>query len=327
MKTTYDFIDENRRKTILLVLLFPVTLSIITYLSLFLFVFLTQGHTSSENALTVSSALTEINGIYLQVFAVVIILSSLWTLLSFYSGHNFLLSAAHSSEADPVKHKEIIRLAENIAITAGLPVPKIYIINDESLNAFATGRNPEHSYIALTTGIINKLDRSELETVIAHETAHIRNRDTKLMMIIILVIGFFTFIGGLLLRMRFRGRNNKGAIVLILIGIILYLYGTLVAPLIRLAVSRRREYQADATAALITRNPQGLISALKKISSNPRVASLEENKIMAPMCIENPLKIQNSLFNSLSGLMSTHPPVEKRIEALQTMDGTPESFN
>ncbi|MFA7075003.1 MAG: M48 family metalloprotease, partial [Endomicrobiaceae bacterium] len=122
-------------------------------------------------------------------------------------------------------------------------------------------------------------------------------------------------------------RNNKGAIVLILIGIILYLYGTLVAPLIRLAVSRRREYQADATAALITRNPQGLISALKKISSNPRVASLEENKIMASMCIENPLKIQNSLFNSLSGLMSTHPPVEKRIEALQTMDGTPESFN
>ncbi|MFA7075018.1 MAG: hypothetical protein WC234_07540, partial [Endomicrobiaceae bacterium] len=102
MKTTYDFIDENRRKTILLVLLFLVTLSIITYLSLFLFVFLTQGHTSSGNALTVSSALTEINGIYLQVFAVVIILSSLWTLLSFYSGHNFLLSAAHSSEADPV---------------------------------------------------------------------------------------------------------------------------------------------------------------------------------------------------------------------------------
>ena len=327
MKTTYDFIDENRRKTILLVLLFLVTLSIITYLSLFLFVFLTQGHTSLENALTVSSALTEINGIYFQVFAVVIILSSLWTLLSFYSGHNFLLSAAHSSEADPVKHKEIIRLAENIAITAGLPVPKIYIINDESLNAFATGRNPEHSYIALTTGIINKLDRSELESVIAHETAHIGNRDTKLMMIIILVIGFFTFLAGLLLRMRFRGRNNKGAIVLILIGIILYLYGTLVAPLIRLAVSRRREYQADATAALITRNPQGLISALKKISSNPRVASLEENKIMASMCIENPLKIQNSLFNSLSGLMSTHPPVEKRIEALQTMDGTPESFN
>lgn len=327
MKTTYDFIDENRRKTILLVLLFPVTLAIITYLSLFLFVFLTQGHTSTAHTLTVSSALAEINGVYLQIFAVVIILSSLWTLISFYSGHDFLLSAAHSSEADPEKHKEIIRLAENIAITAGLPMPKIYIINDESLNAFATGRNPEHSYIALTTGIINKLDKSELETVIAHEMAHIGNRDTRLMMIIILVIGFFTFIGGFLLRMRFRGRNNKGAIILILIGLILYLYGTLIAPLIRLAVSRRREYQADATAALITRNPQGLISALKKISSNPRVDSLQGNKIMAPMCIENPLKIQNSLFDSLSGLLSTHPPIEKRIEALQTMDGIPVSFN
>lgn len=326
MKTTYDFIDENRIKTILLILLFPVTLAIITYLSLFAFLFLSKGYTSSGETMTVASALLEINGIYPGVLAVVIILSALWTLISFFSGHDFLLSAANSSQADPELHKEIIRLAENVAITAGLPMPKIYIINDESLNAFATGRNPEHAYIALTTGIIKKLDKPELETVIAHEMAHIGNRDTRLMMIIILVIGFFTFAGGFLLRMRFRGRNNKGAVVLILIGLILYLYGTIIAPLIRLAVSRRREYQADATAALITRNPQSLISALRKISSNPSVASLNGNNIMAPMCIENPLKETNSLFDSLSGLLSTHPPVEKRIEALQAMDGY-SSFN
>ena len=325
MKTTYDFIDENKRKTILLILLFPISLAIITYISLFVFVLFSKGQTSLGQPMTAISALSEVRGIYLGIFAVVIVISSLWTLISFYLGHNFILSSANSKQADPEEHKEIIRLVENISITAGLPMPKIYIMNDSSLNAFATGRNPNNSYVVLTSGIIERLEKPELETVIAHEMAHIGNRDTRLMMIIILVIGFFTFVGGLLLRSSFRsrgGKNNKGAIVLVLIGLVLYLYGTIVAPLIRLAISRRREFQADATAALITRNPQGLISALKKISSNPRVASFDKNELMAPMCIESPLRIKISLFNSLSGLFSTHPPIEKRIEALQTMDGT-----
>lgn len=324
MKTTYDFIDENRRKTILLILLFPISLAIITYISLFVFVLFSKGQASSGQPMTAVSALSEVSGIYLGVFAVVIVISALWTLISFYMGHDFILSSANSKQADPEEHKEIIRLVENISITAGLPMPKVYIMNDSSLNAFATGRNPDNSYVVLTSGIIEKLEKQELETVIAHEMAHIGNRDTRLMMIIILVIGFFTFVGGLLLRSSFRGRsgkNNKGAIILVLIGLVLYLYGTIVAPLIRLAISRRREFQADATAALITRNPQGLISALKKISSNPRVASFDKNELMAPMCIASPLRIQISLFNSLSGLFSTHPPIEKRIEALQTMDG------
>jgi len=321
MKTTYDFIDENKRKTFLLILLFPVSLAIITYVSLFVFVFFSGGGSLPQTDITASSAFAEINDFYLQVLAFVILFSFLWTLLSFYSGHDFLLSAAHSLPADPQRHKEIIRLAENIAITAGLPMPSVYIIDDPSLNAFATGRDPNHSYIALTSGLIEKLDKSELESVIAHEMAHIGNRDTRLMMIIILVIGFFTFAGGFLLRLRLRGKNNKGAVVLMIIGLILYLYGTVIAPLIRLAVSRRREFQADATAALITRNPQGLISALKKISSNPRVASLSTNELMAPMCIASPLRKQITFFNSISGLFSTHPPIEKRIQVLQTMDG------
>lgn len=264
-----------------------------------------------------------INIYFIYVFAVIIVLSSIWTLISFYSGHNFILSSANSRQADQTKDKEVIRLVENTAITAGLPMPQVYIMDTPALNAFATGRNPENAYIVLTTGIIEKLEKSELEGVIAHEMAHIGNSDTKLMMIIILVIGFFTLAGSLLMRVSVRGRGgkNKGALIFLVVGLILYIYGTLIAPIIRLAVSRRREYQADATGALITRNPQGLISALRKISSNPRVESFDGKEIMSAMCIANPLREGINIFDSLHGLFSTHPPVSERIKALEQMDG------
>lgn len=323
MNTTYDFIDSNKRKTIFLISLFPLSLAVMTYASLFIFLYINGSTGQSQNQISVVSVLQNINIYFLYIFAVIIVLSSIWTLISFYSGHNFILSSVNSRQADQTTDKEIIRLVENIAITAGLPMPQVYIMDTTALNAFATGRNPENAYVVLTTGIIEKLEKSELEGVIAHEMAHIGNSDTKLMMIIILVIGFFTLAGSLLMRVSFRGRGgkNKGALIFLIAGFILYIYGTLIAPIIRLAVSRRREYQADATAALITRNPQGLISALIKISSNPRVESFEGKEIMSGMCIANPLREGINIFDSLHGLFSTHPPISERIKALEQMDG------
>jgi len=322
MNTTYDFIDSNKRKTFFLIALFPLSLAVMTYASLFIYIYI-HSSSQSQNPISAVSVLQNINVYFLYVFAIIIVLSSIWTLISFYSGHNFILSSVNSRQANQETDREIIRLVENIAITAGLPMPQVYIMDTPALNAFATGRNPENAYVVLTTGIIEKLEKPELEGVIAHEMSHIGNSDTKLMMIIILVIGFFTLVGSLLMRVSFSGRRgrNKGALIFLIVGLILYIYGTLIAPIIRLAVSRRREYQADATAALITRNPQGLISALKKISSNPRVDSFEGKEIMSAMCIESPLKEGINVFDSLHGLFSTHPPVAERIKALEQMDG------
>lgn len=230
MKTTYDFIDSNTRKTILLIALFPLSLAVITYFSMLLFSYFYMAE-QKYGIVSVQSVFNYAGAYFFYVFGIVLVFSALWTLIAYYSGHKFILSSLNSREADTDKDKEIIRIVENTAITAGIPAPKTYIIEDSALNAFATGRNPQNSYIALTSGLIEKLDKTELEGVIAHETAHIENSDTKLMLIIILVIGFFTLVGNLLMRMPSRGKGrNKGAVIIFIIGLILYLYGTVIAP-------------------------------------------------------------------------------------------------
>lgn len=329
MITTYDFIDDNRRKTIFLVCLFPISLIAMLYFSFFIIAVISSHYTYPNLAPFV--IFKDIHYSYYPLVIIIFLFSIVWTIISFYSGQNFIMSFANARPADSVRDKEIIRLVENVAITAGLPMPQVHIMYDNSLNAFATGRDPQNAHIVLTTGIIDKLEKSELEGVIAHEMAHINNRDTRLMMIIILLIGFFTFAGSFILRIGIgfgngNGRSSKnsggkGALILFVIGIVLYIYGIIVAPLIRLAVSRRREYQADAKAALITRNPQGLISALKKISGHSAIRNFKGKEIMSPMCIGNPLTNEPSLFAFLSNITSTHPPIEKRIAALEVMDG------
>ena len=343
MITTYDFIDDNRRKTILLVCLFPISLIAMLYFSFFIIAFIYSSFfyssvvapiNYSSSAVNANLPLIEIfkdlHNSYYPLIIIIFLFSIIWTIISFYSGQKFIMSFANARPADTIQDKEIIRLVENIAITAGLPMPQVHIMYDNSLHAFATGRDPNNAHIVLTTGIIDKLEKSELEGVIAHEMAHINNRDTRLMMILILLIGFFTFVGSFIIRLGFgssnrrSSRNSKGsggALILIVIGIVLYVYGIIVAPLIRLAISRRREYQADAKAALITRNPQGLISALRKISGHSAIRSFQGKEIMSPMCIGNPLTNESSLFGFLSDITSTHPPIEKRIAALEVMDG------
>jgi len=235
------------------------------------------------------------------------------------------MSGVGAVPVTPQDQPEIYRLVENLCITRGLPLPRIYILDDDSLNAFATGRDPQHASVALTKGIVKKLERVELEGVVAHELAHIENRDIRLMLLIVAGISFFTLMGEWCLRQALysgRRRSSKGgnsALFWLVLGIFCMVYGYLIAPVIRLAVSRQREYQADATAALTTRNPRALARALQKISGDPRVETLDKRESMAAMCIANPLA-QAGLFSWLSGLFATHPPIEKRIEALLDMD-------
>jgi heat shock protein HtpX len=323
--TAYDFIDANRRKTIFLMILFPLSLIVTVYLLLLIISGLSGG-AQEQNVSSIDLA----NRISIIVLPIISGISIIWILISYFFGQNFILRAAGAKQItdQTAEEKVILRIVENIAITAGLPMPKVYAINDNSLNAFATGRDPDHSYVVLTKGIINKLEKSELEGVIAHEMAHIGNRDIRLMLIMVVCISVATIAAELLLRMGLSSRsrnskNNSAQLFFLALAIAFYIYGYLVAPLIKLAVSRTREFQADATAALITRNPQGLANALRKISKDCEVENLNDKQTMAAMCIENPLSKdkQNSFFSKLSGLYATHPPISERIKALETMDG------
>jgi heat shock protein HtpX len=327
--TTYDFIESNTRKTIWLMILFPISLVVIVYLGI-LFVSLIQAADVS-NRIDQLSVWTIASQTAMSVLPIVSAIAILWILISYYAGQNFILSTAGAVELTKKNAPEVVNIVENIAIAAGLPMPKVYSINDEGLNAFATGRDPQHSYVVLTKGIINSLEKPELEGVIAHEMAHIGNKDIKLMLIMIVCISFATVAAEILLRFALTTRtsnsknNRSGGMqtILFVLAISFYIYGYLVAPLIKLAVSRTREFQADATAALITRNPQGLISALEKISGHSMVKNLSDKQTISPICIATPLtaKKQSTFFAKFSGLLATHPPIEDRIKALQTIDG------
>lgn len=229
------------------------------------------------------------------------------------------------SKAKPVTHenaREIYHLVENLCITAGLPVPKIYIIEDSAPNAFATGRNPEHGVICLTTGIIQKLEKSELEGVIAHELSHIGNKDILLSTVIVVMVGFitlladwfrnWTFFGG-----RRRSNDSEGGgqlqLILMIVAIVLSILAPIAAMLMQLAISRKREFLADADGALLTRYPEGLAKALEKISADPEKLEVA-NRATAHLYIANPFK-----GKKVGKLFMTHPPIEERVKALRGM--------
>lgn len=330
MATTYQHIAHNKRRTWLLVLLFPVVFAVLTAVVLGGILFLfgaphsqTLSIAYNGHALSPTQAsLAEAGGISLAVAGVCWALACIWMAVSYFTGDHILLNSADAIPIAKQDQPEIYRLVENLCISRGLPLPRIYIMDDESLNAFATGRDPQHASLALTKGIVQKLDRAELEGVIAHELSHIENRDIRLMLITVAGISFFTFAGEFCFRLAFstrRSSKNNGAVLFIILGIIFWIYGLLFAPLIRLAISRKREYLADATGALMTRNPAALASALRKISQDSRVEALDKRASMAAMCIENPLEKEN-LFAWMSGIWATHPPIEKRIAALEEMN-------
>ncbi len=229
------------------------------------------------------------------------------------------------SKAKEVKHEEnpeLYHIVENLCITAGLPLPRIYIIEEMSPNAFATGRNPEHAVIAVTRGLLEKLDRSELEGVIAHELSHIGNRDILLQTVVVVLVGMVALLSDLFVRWSIFGGGKRSsregggqlAGIMVLVGFVLAILSPFIATLIHMAISRKREFLADADGALLTRYPDGLASALEKISrdTTPLKAA---NKATAHLYIANPFKKKK-----IRKIFSTHPPIEERVSALRGMD-------
>ena len=244
----------------------------------------------------------------------------IWFLIAWFSHSSMIDAATSSKPLTRNENKRVYNLVENLCISVGMATPRINIIEDDSLNAFASGLNSKTFTISLSRGIIDKLNDQELEAVIAHELTHIRNRDVRLLIISIVFVGIFAFISQALFRsMRFgalgRSKKNSGGAAII-IAMLLALVGLLIATLFRFALSRKREYLADAGSAELTRNPMALASALRKISDDPTIEAVKR-KDVAQMFIENPqVKDKNRSF-SVSSLFATHPPIKKRIEMLE----------
>jgi len=255
-----------------------------------------------------------------------VIISVGMSFVSYFYSDKIVLSMSKAREMKRTDDEELYRSVENLSIAAGLPTPKIYLIQDTAPNAFATGRDPKHAVVAITTGLRQKLTKQELEGVMAHELAHIGNYDIRLSTIIVVLVGIVTLLSDWFLRMSLFGKRNRdndngqiGAILTI-VGIVLAILSPIAATLIQLAVSRKREYLADASAVLLTRYPEGLASALQKISNDHEPLEVA-NKATAHLYISNPLKEhKGDQIGWFTGMFQTHPPIQERIKRLRGMD-------
>ena len=260
----------------------------------------------------------------LGYFGIAMIVSGVSTFISYYFSDQIILGISGARLADRKRDFLFYTVAENIAIGAGIPTPKLYVINDSAPNAFATGRDLKHSVICTTSGLLEKLDRTELEGVIAHEMSHIKNYDIRLMSIVSVMVGLIALLGDWLLRFSWGGRsrdNNRdssGSLFLAL-GIIFAILSPIIGQLIQLAIGRRREFLADAGSVSITRQPSGLISALEKISIDPDPLEAA-NKATAHLYIVSPFKGKKQGGVSwFANLFNTHPPISERIKELKAM--------
>jgi heat shock protein HtpX len=246
------------------------------------------------------------------------LLGVLAALYAYYFGSATVLTAMGAQVADPRQFQQLYNIVQALSIGDGLPMPKVYVINDPSPNAFATGRDPNHAAVTVTTGLLQMMNREELEGVLAHEMSHIKNFDVRLLLVVTTMIGMAALIASAFWngvgRMRFGGRNSGQAMIVVLaIGLIFTLVAFLVGPLMQLALSRQRESLADVSGVELTRNPTGLISALQKIEQNDKPPA-RFNHAVAAMMIDNPDEHHGSFF---SHLFDTHPPIAERIAALQ----------
>lgn len=264
----------------------------------------------------------EVGGLGLTGFA--LIMAGIMNFVSYYWSDKIVLGISGAKLVQKKDNLELYRTVENLCIAAGLPLPKIYIIDDTATNAFATGRDPKHAAIAFTKGILQKLDKQELEGVTAHELSHVGNRDTLLMAVVSILVGTIALLSDFFMRsMWFGGNRNsdsKGSnTIFLVLAIVAAILAPIVATLIQLAVSRRREFLADASGVLLTRYPEGLARALQKISSDREVLEVA-NRGTAHLYIINPLKGSDAKA-WLAGLFNTHPPIESRLKALREMEG------
>ena len=295
-------IRRNNFNSVLLMVAFPLVLLGMVYAFLF---FLQRREEFST-----------LNDDFLRVVPFVILITTIWFLIAWATHSTLIRMATGAAPLSRMDNKRIYNLVENLCISKGMKVPKIYVIEDDSLNAFASGIGENNFAVTLSRGIINKLDDDELEGVIAHELSHILNRDVRLMMVSIIFVGIFAFVAEMAFRsIRFgsfsRGKKDSGAAMLAIIVISAICY--LIALLLRFGVSRSREYMADAGAAEMTRKPYALASALRKISQDPLIEAVE-NRDVAQLFIENPQPEEKKF--SFSNLFATHPPIQKRIELL-----------
>lgn len=300
--TIYNQITANKTRTFLIIALF------IGFISFFFFL---------VGKFTGNSTSYFIIGLLFSLFS---------GIGSYFYSDKIVLFMTGAKPANKKEYFDFYTVAENLSIAAGLPMPKLYVIPDPAPNAFATGRDPKHAVVAATTGILQKLERAELEGVIAHELAHVKNYDILLMSIVSVLVGVVAFVSDWIMRgMWFRGfsrqsdEEEKGGNALMFVFFIFFLILTpIVATLIQLAISRRREFLADASGSLITRYPEGLARALEKISGDPHVLRTASNAT-AHLFIINPLHKKGKFVNLLTSLFSTHPPVEERIRLLREM--------
>lgn len=294
----YSQIDSNKRKTWLLMIVFLIVIVLLGW-------FFGQLYDFGYGGLIIA-----------------VTIAVLMNLFSYYSGDKVALAMSGAKPIQKADNPYIYRMVENLCITAGTPLPKIYLINDPNINAFATGRDPKRASIAITTGATSKLENEELEGVIAHELSHIKNYDIRLMTIVIICVGVITLLADFFLRANFifggrksdRDSGQLGAILMI-IGLVLAILSPIFATLIQLSVSRKREYLADASGVLLTRYPEGLARALEKIK-NCNQPLMRANHATAHLYIANPF---SSAGKKMAGLFSTHPPIEERIKKLRQM--------
>lgn len=252
-----------------------------------------------------------------------LILAGVISFAGYWWSDKIILTISNARPADKRKDFNFFTVAENISMAARIPIPKLYVIDDTAMNAFATGRDPQHAVVCATSGLLAGLNRTELEGVVAHELSHVRNYDTRLMSLVTILVGLVTLLGDWFLRgFRLRRKNNDEGgqlqMVIFLIGLVLALVSPIIAKLIQLAISREREYSADATGVFLTRYPAGLASALKKIAADTEPLEAA-NKATAHLYIANPLKNHHGQIGWFAGLFNTHPPIELRIERLEAM--------
>ncbi len=298
--THYQLIESNKRKSFLVIFFFITFIISAAYLMAYGL------------------------GYGLDIVGIALIFSGIMSFASYWYSDKIILGISNAHEANREKYFDFYTIAENLALSQRMSKPKLYVINDSAMNAFATGRDPEHAVICVTTGLLNRLNREELEGVIAHELSHVINYDIRLMSIVTILVGFIALLSDWMLRITFRGKRksneNSGQlqIIIFVVGIALAVLSPLIAKLIQLAISRKREFLADASAVGLTKNPQGLIKALEKISTDKEPLEVA-NKATAHLYISNPLKnLKQGLFTSM---FATHPPMEERLKALKQVAG------
>ena len=309
--------SRNNFRSLLLLCLFPCL--VVGLLFLFCYLLVYFAHSSHSQVDVMGNAVA----LFIQWVPYVLGAVLIWFLIAYFANTSIINSATGARPLERKENKRIYNLVENLCMSQGMSMPKINIIDDDSLNAYASGIDKKSYTVTLSRGIIEKLNDEELEAVIAHELSHIRNHDVRLLIISIVFVGIFSMVAQIALRSVYyssftRRKNDKegGAVLIILLAMVVAAIGYFFAILMRFAISRKREYLADAGAAEMTKNPLALASALRKISADPDIEAVKREDV-AQLFIQHPGKQAKSALSGLSGLFATHPPIEKRIQILE----------